>query len=322
VGAGDFDVVHAVPSTVAGVGDVDLLAAGRASTCSVDADKRVFCWGAADRGQLATGDFAPDRASATEAVAAPGFTVLALGAAFGCGLDADGSLWCWGAGDGGQLGISTASDLPAPSVVGEDAWLHVGAGDRHACAARIGDGGLFCWGANERAQLGLGRRGITSGRNTPTLVDSDRSWGFVTAGTVHTCALSDGDLLWCWGGNAEGQLGTGDVIDRRWPSAIGRGYVAVDAGDRHTCAVTASSTILCWGAGGEGRLGTGDETRRIEPSIVFGAEPRWRSVSAGGRHTCAVQRRGALYCWGSGADGQLGVGETGIAVAPARVCFP
>jgi len=32
----------------------------------------------------------------------------------------------------------------------------------------------------------------------------------------------------------------------------------------------------------------------------------WRTVSAGGQHTCGIRTTGRLYCWGSNSDGQVG----------------
>ncbi len=39
-------------------------------------------------------------------------------------------------------------------------------------------------------------------------------------GDVHTCGLVTGGGVYCWGGNAYGQLGTGDTNDRLTPTAV------------------------------------------------------------------------------------------------------
>jgi alpha-tubulin suppressor-like RCC1 family protein len=49
------------------------------------------------------------------------------------------------------------------------------------------------------------------------------------------------------------------------------------------------------------------------------------SVGAGGRHTCAVQQDGALFCWGDNQAGQLGTGSAGPTAdraTPQRVDVP
>ncbi|MCZ7685298.1 MAG: hypothetical protein M5U28_43580 [Sandaracinaceae bacterium] len=42
-------------------------------------------------------------------------------------------------------------------------------------------------------------------------------------------------------------------------------------------------------------------------------------VSAGATHTCSIRTDGSLYCWGSNAGGQLGVGDTTYRALPTRV---
>ena len=39
-------------------------------------------------------------------------------------------------------------------------------------------------------------------------------------GHGHTCALTAGGLLWCWGWNEYGQLGDGTVLESVWPLLV------------------------------------------------------------------------------------------------------
>jgi hypothetical protein len=39
-----------------------------------------------------------------------------------------------------------------------------------------------------------------------------------------------------------------------------------------------------------------------------GISHRWRFVSAGVVHTCAIETSGTLWCWGQGTSGKLGLG--------------
>jgi alpha-tubulin suppressor-like RCC1 family protein len=318
VGHGAFEPIVAAPTDVFGGTAVDL---GGAHGCALDDEGSVSCWGANDRGQLGIGEVGTDQNLPTPVTGLSNVTALSLGTDFSCAIDAAGKLRCWGAGDAGQLGTGGASDLPTPTSVDADAsWITVGAGDRHACA--ITDGQLLhCWGANESGQLGLGERGIGRGRTSPTLVSDTTLFARTTSGSFHGCGRSVLNVLFCWGDNTRGQLGTGDRADRRLPSPVEDGLELPDSGSVHGCAVRNIGTLACWGVGEDGRLGVGDDTDRLNPTLVD-TRRSWVQVSAGERHSCAVDAAGAVYCWGSGAEGQLGAPDVARALRPIRACLP
>ena len=187
----------------------------------------------------------------------------------------------------------------------------ISAGTGHTCAVTA-SGGLKCWGRNNIGQLGNGTNenfsvepvdvtGLSSGVTT------------VSAGQVHTCALTTSGGIKCWGDNSSGQLGDGTNTARTTPvDVIGltSGISAVSASGRHTCAVTTAGGVLCWGSNVEGQLGDGTTTGRSAPVEVIGLPSRLTAISAGRSHTCAVTTSGIVYCWGSNSNGQLGDGTT------------
>jgi alpha-tubulin suppressor-like RCC1 family protein len=92
----------------------------------------------------------------------------------------------------------------------------------------------------------------------------------------------------------------------------------VSSGHEHTCGVTTENGIYCWGWNLFGTLGigtnTGPETCFVgdyscstRPVAVTGGL-RFRQVSAGTFHTCAITTDDRLYCWGYNVDGQIGSG--------------
>jgi alpha-tubulin suppressor-like RCC1 family protein len=42
----------------------------------------------------------------------------------------------------------------------------------------------------------------------------------VTVGRRHTCAATTNGTVWCWGENADGQLGDGSFVDSLVPVAV------------------------------------------------------------------------------------------------------
>ena len=132
----------------------------------------------------------------------------------------DRSLWCWGHGQQGQLGIGDRGDWGVPHRVGTDFdWAKILADNDHTCGVRT-DRSLWCWGNSKYGQLGLGD---THGRIVPTQVGADLDWAEISADSVssyHTCGVRTDGSLWCWGWNEYGQLGLGDRHKRFVPTRV------------------------------------------------------------------------------------------------------
>ena len=149
----------------------------------------------------------------------------------------------------------------------------------------------------------------------------------LAAGGRHTCLRADTGTIKCWGDNAYGQLGLGDVFprgdaagemgDNLPPVALGGPAVDVVAGDYHSCARLENGSVKCWGLNRVGELGIGtDETQGDAPGemqnlpvVNLGSGRRAAQVVAGSGHSCARLDNGAVKCWGNNSFGQLGVGD-------------
>ena len=148
------------------------------------------------------------------------------------------------------------------------------AGGTHTCALTT-SGAVLCWGANDSGQLG---DGTSLQRLTPTSVTGLGSGVAILAAGggysgSHTCALTIGGSVLCWGANGSGQLGDGTMTPRLTPvsvSGLGAGVSAISAGGSHTCALRTTGTVQCWGANESGQLGDGTTTQRLMPTAVSG----------------------------------------------------
>lgn len=132
----------------------------------------------------------------------------------------------------------------------------------------------------------------------------------IAIGGNHTCAVTGGGLIYCWGHNFFGQLGDGTTQDRLLPVRVKAGtlhFRRVTAGSYHTCAETTDGKAYCWGNNYWGQLGIGGTSgaSRLTPVAVAGGRT-FRRVEAGSQHTCGVTTGSEAYCWGDNQYGQLG----------------
>ncbi len=215
--------------------------------------------------------------------------------------------------------IPTRTPTPAP-IAG---IVQIAAGGAHSCALTSA-GGVWCWGSNWFGQLG---DGTTTRRLTPVAV-SGLSSGVraIAVGTEHTCALTSGGAVLCWGGNNNGQLGDGTSVNRLTPVAVRTltsGVRAIAAGglasNGSSCALLDSGAVRCWGANALGQLGDGSTTDRSTPVAVATLTSGVTAIDVGGSHACALTGFGSFVCWGDNAFGQLGDGTLERSSVPVAV---
>jgi alpha-tubulin suppressor-like RCC1 family protein len=133
----------------------------------------------------------------------------------------------------------------------------------------------------------------------------------ITSGVAHSCAVTTGGGVKCWGSNWNYQLGDGTTIARSTPvDVLGLSIEVsmVSAGHGHTCVLTILGGVKCWGDNSYGQLGDGTNNMSSTPVDVAGLSSGVSSVSVGNIHTCARMITGGIKCWGWNGNGQLGDG--------------
>ncbi|MDA8838039.1 hypothetical protein N9N26_02120, partial [Candidatus Poseidoniales archaeon] len=294
------------------------VSSGQYHTCAILDDGSLKCWGQGTSGQLGIGStIAQNTPQLVNLGTGRTAVSVDLGNSNTCVILDDGTLKCWGQGNGGQLGIGSNVNQITPQTVdlgtGRTA-VSVSAGSSHTCAV-LDDGSLKCWGYNNYGQLGIGS---TTNQNTPQLVNlgTGRTSESVSLGQFHTCAVLDDDSLKCWGYNYYGQLGIGSTTYQTTPHTV---FLAtnqipksVSSHDYSTCVIFQDSRAMCMGQLGFWFHG-GSYTsisHKTPEYLARNTEVKIDEVTVGHYHTCAVLDDGSLKCWGQNIYGQLGIGST------------
>lgn len=263
------------PTQVVGLtSGVKSITGGDNHTCALVVGGKVMCWGYNYHGQLGAGA-GPDSSTPVQVSNLTSAVSVDLGPSHSCALTAAGAVMCWGFNMYGNLGNGTQDAQNVPTQVsGLTAGVKaVSAGDNHTCAITDA-GGVKCWGWNMFGQLG---DGTTQNRNTPVDVSglTEGVTSIVAGGAPHTCAITNGGGVKCWGNNNAYSVGDGTRAARYVPTdvlGLAAGVTSLaTGGGLHTCALL-STGIKCWGSNGSGQLGNGLTTNSGTPVDVQGSQ--------------------------------------------------
>lgn len=346
--APDAAVVQPSTGPTAGGTAIDVLSerfefvqvsAGEHHTVALTRGGEVYAWGDNSLGQLGDGG------TADSAVPAPVDTSGAMNGARIVQVDAgyshtmaladDGRVFTWGYGFFGQLGDGARASSVDPVLVdtsGVPAGARISAIEAgpYTSTALDDSGVAYTWGNGLAGQLGTG---TTAHATVPTAVVAAGSpIADIAAGYEHMVALTDDGRLLAWGGNDDGQLGTGGTARSLLPAPVeaegalaGVEIVDVAAGWSHSLALADDGRAYAWGANHHGQLGDGTTDTRTVP-VAVGAGTldtvRLTGIAGGREHSLAVSAEGVPFAWGGNGFAQLGDDSTPNRSTPLPVDVP
>ena len=245
------------------------------------------------------------------------FVSLSAGRSHFIGINKNGKLQSFGSDNHGQSSTDLTEDLKTVTA---------GASSSYAIDK---DGNVYSWGSNFYGQLGLGTEELCV--KSPAKIDGITNAVQIAAGKEHTLVLTAEGLVYAFGNNRFGQLGTGNMLDRMQEntpvlvSALsGKAIVKIAAGGDASYAVSADGTLYSWGANYMGQLGDGNDAidNRDLPYAVTVPDYKVTEVAGGGSHTmalcykdannnnvCDSGEEKAVFGWGADSRAQLATGD-------------
>jgi alpha-tubulin suppressor-like RCC1 family protein len=197
----------------------------------------------------------------------------------------------------------------------------------------------YSFGSNSSSQLGDGESPSHQASSPVPVPVKEGGAGLpgvaaLAGGEGQSYALRANGTVRAWGSNSSEQLGDGETSEKQKesPSAVpvvepaGReitGAESVAAGFSHGLAVVSKEggEVLAWGSNADDQLGDGrgsgeQHSSDVAVPVCTAPEPHCNplrgvvSVAAGGNHSLALLRNGAIYAWGENRFGQVGDGTT------------
>ncbi|GEM_PF-2361203 len=258
----------------------DQVSAGDGHSCAHRSDGSITCWGANTQQEV------------SDTPRTKNFLSVEAGKEYSCALQDTKSILCWGRSDrinhptqGNFVELSAgkdnacvigmngalacwgdASDGRTMPAIHPNGFRSVSSWDKLGCALRKIDGGISCWGTQlDSPNLNLGFKSVSVGKD-------------------FLCAINSQLQIECNGVASDGNL-----------SSPAGSFVYLDVGDLHSCVIAdTTGYVTCWGKNDEGQ-------RDLPVNLETKA---FSQLSAGKKHTCAVDADGNIHCWGRDIEGQ------------------
>jgi alpha-tubulin suppressor-like RCC1 family protein len=332
---------------------VSSVSAGQAFSTALATSGSAFAWGDNTFGQL--GDRTTSQATSPVQIVAgtqgagmlSGITSLCTGQNHVTALTSSGAVYAWGDNAYGQIGDSTISNIRTSPVQvlagaqGSGSLSNISSlanGSMHSLAVSTA-GEVFAWGYNYYGELGNGQSGNGTDRAIPVrVVAGEQGTGDlysivgVSAGWIHSVALTSSGTVFSWGDNTYGQLGNGTNNSSNAPVKVvageqgsgNLGSIKSLAGDQYfqSFGVADLGRTYSWGYNSDGQLGDGNTSNQTSP--VLGVNFQAGSVSFGTVQATNMSFSGDLWSMTSpaGPQGQVVMSGTANLFAGATVAFP
>jgi len=262
---------------------------GSGTSLCVKTDGTLWSWGANYQGQLGHGN-TTYRSSPVQVGALTNWSTPSIGDSnqFVLCSKTDGTLWAWGRGNYGVLGLGDTTNRSSPVQVGAlTNWSTPVVGSNFTICSKT-DGTLWAWGDGSYGKLG---KGNTTNYSSPVQIGALTNWKTPVAGNNFGSCLKTDGTLWAWGVGTNGQLGQNNTANRSSPVQIGSLTDWKTPAGGTGCIVCAKTdgTLWAWGRNDTGALGLGDSVNKSSP-VQVGSLTTWLVPAVAARSVTCTQR--------------------------------
>jgi alpha-tubulin suppressor-like RCC1 family protein len=317
-------------------------------------DGGIQCWGVGTAGQIGNG--ASSDVNVPTSVTMPSdvtaFGSVSTNSNFSCAIASQGSnagkVYCWGTGTAGRIGNGANSNVNVPTSVtmpsDVTAFGSVSTNRLFSCAiASQGSnaGKVYCWGTGANGRIGNGANSNVNVSTSVTMPSGVTAFGSVSTNINFSCAIasqgSNAGKVYCWGVGTSGQIGNGVNLDVNVPTSVTMpsdvtAFGSVSTNINFSCAIASQGSnagkVYCWGTGTSGQIGNGASSNvNVPTSVTMPSDvTAFGSVSTNIFFSCAIASQGSnagkVYCWGTGANGEIGNGANSNVNVPTSVTMP
>ena len=299
---------------------VTSVASGLYFTLELDSDGSVWSLGDGTLGELGDGTTTRAQLTPVRVEGLPPIAEVEAGDRFAIVRGVDGSVWTWGLGSSGQLGIDDTANQTRPvevTALADRDIIDVGAGSVHSMAV-ASDGTVWAWGSGLGDQLGTGDR---QQQNLPVQVPLPVPASRVASKYLTSFAVGVDGSLWGWGDNSYGEVGEGTAMRQPTPTNVttlaGVPVKDVDPSFQATTVLTEAGAVWTWGRGSN--LGDGNTVRRQPTPVPALDGVVVDEIATGEAHSLARTIDGRVFTWGYNSNGQIGDGTTAMRPLPTDI---
>ena len=179
--------------TISGGNNWRTVSANLSHTAAIKTDGSLWLWGCNYLGRLGNSSIT-DRSSPVQTISGGNnWRSVGAGRFHTAAIKTDGTLWIWGSGSHGVLGVNAIiqQSSPVQTISGGTNWRSVSAGSEGTAATKT-DGTLWMWGRGAVGQFG--NNAIISQSSPVQTISGGTNWRNISANFCHTAAIRED----CW----------------------------------------------------------------------------------------------------------------------------